>query len=240
VPPDRDPVTQTLPLTVAARAGRWQARWPLLLVPVWAALAAVNILLFGVGSPASHGGATRTAARPHITATAASPAVSAASSTPAPSVEPTLAAQVLVPVGAAAYGPTGLGSGDNPTEAVDAIDGDAAARWQTDWYGSAAFGGLQPGTGLLIDMGQPATITSVQMILGPAPGADLEILTGNASVRSLMHVQASVTDAATSIRLTLAQPESARYLLIWFTSLPPDAARTFQVSVSDVRIEGTP
>jgi hypothetical protein len=28
-------------------------------------------------------------------------------------------------------------------------------------------------------------------------------------------------------------------LLIWFTLLPPDSAGTYQVSVSDVMIEGT-
>jgi hypothetical protein len=226
----------TLPLPSVHRTNRWRTRWPLLLVLVWAALAAVNIVLFGVGSSEAKVGATRTTTRPHIAVSAATPSVS----TPSPSAQPTLTTQTLVPVSAAAYGPTGPGSGDDPNGAADVIEASAAAPWQTDWYRSAAFGNLQAGTGLLIDMGQPVTITSVRITLGSTPGADLELLTGTASERSQMRVQASVSDVGGTVSLALAEPESARYLLIWFTLLPPDAAGTFQATVYNVRVEGTP
>jgi hypothetical protein len=35
-----------------------------------------------------------------------------------------------------------------------------------------------------------------------------------------------------------AQPAHGRYLLIWFTVLPPDSFGTFQASVYNVRVEG--
>jgi hypothetical protein len=49
------------------------------------------------------------------------------------------------------------------------------------------------------------------------------------------------------VQLNLAKPESARYLLIWFTMLPPappgasqSTANLFQASVYNVKILGTP
>ena len=41
------------------------------------------------------------------------------------------------------------------------------------------------------------------------------------------------------MRLRLSRPKRARYLLIWFTLLPPDSAGTFQVSVYNLVIMGT-
>jgi hypothetical protein len=155
-------------------------------------------------------------------------------------VQPTVAAEVLVPAGITAYGPSGPGSGDNAGLAANAIDASTATAWQTDWYRSATFGNLQAGTGLLIDMGRPVTITSVRIILGSTPGADLELLTGSTAARPQMLVQASASDASGSVSLKLAYPQAARYLLIWFTQLPPDSAGTFQTAVYDVRLEGTP
>jgi hypothetical protein len=236
-----DAGAETLMLPPFERFGGWRARWPLLVVLVWVALAAVSIVLFGFGSSAPKPAAGRTPAGLRATTTARpSPAASGAASRPAPSAEPTAAVQVLAPVGATAYGPAGQGSGDNTSDAVDAIDGSVATAWQTDWYRSAAFGNLQAGTGLLIDMGRPVTMTSVRIVLGATPGADLELLTGNTPAQADMLVQGSVTGAGGTISLTLAHPEPARYLLIWFTQLPPDSTGTYQAAVYDVSIEGTP
>jgi hypothetical protein len=83
--------------------------------------------------------------------------------TVAPSASP---GQTLIPVGAAAFGP----GGDNPQLAHLAIGGHYGAGWHTDWYASARLGNLYPGTGLLLDMGRPVTITAVQMT-SAAPAA---------------------------------------------------------------------
>ena len=145
-----------------------------------------------------------------------------------------------MPVTAAAFGPTGVGSGDNPGHAGDAIDASLSTAWRSDWYRSAAFGHLQPGTGLLIDMGRPVTIVTVRLVLGANRGADLQLVTGSVAELSQMRIEASVTGAGGSVSLALAHPQSARYLLIWFTLLPPDGAGTFQASLYDVSIDGTP
>ncbi|HXZ64068.1 MAG TPA: hypothetical protein VEH05_05000 [Streptosporangiaceae bacterium] len=233
-------LADTLGRSTAKRSRRWWARWPVLLILAWAALAVVDLAAFGVSGSSSRAAAPRTASRaaaPGSTAhraTTPGPARTSASPPAAPAV------QVLVPVSASAFGPTGPASGDNPGDASLAIDSSAATAWQTDWYRSASFGNLEAGTGLLIDMGQPVTMTAVELTLGSTPGADLELLVGNVPDQSQMRQVAAASDTGGTVQLTLSSPTPARYLLIWFTLLPPDGAGTYQASVYDVRIEGTP
>ncbi len=145
---------------------------------------------------------------------------------------------VLVLVGATAFGPTGPGSGDDPGGAGLAIDRAAGTAWQTDWYATANFGGLQAGTGLLIDLGRPVTITAAEVTLGNASGADLRLRTGTTPAPADLPTVAAARDAGGTVRLPLATPVQARYVLIWFTRLPPDSTGTFQASVYNVRIIG--
>ena len=95
----------------------------------------------------------------------------------APSPRPALAVKTLDPVSAAAFG-AGGGQGDNPQLARLAIDAHSATGWHTDWYTSARFGNLYPGTGLLLDMGRAVTITSVRISLGRVSGADFQLRVG--------------------------------------------------------------
>ena len=83
------------------------------------------------------------------------------------------------------------------------------------------------------------TITAVRLVLGRTPSADLELLTWNGPDRSQPRLQASATYVGGTPPLATAALQRARYLLIWFTLLPPDSAGAFQASVFDVRIEGT-
>jgi serine/threonine protein kinase len=143
----------------------------------------------------------------------------------------------LQPRGASAFGPSG--QGDNNQLAPLAIDGNLGTAWQTDWYDSAAFGNLQAGTGLMLDMGQVVTIKDAQILLGSTPGADFQLRAG-ISAGSLLDlpVLATETGAGGWVRIRLSAPVHARYVVLWFTRLPADASGTFQVSVFDVKLEG--
>ena len=223
-------------------SGRW-TRMPLALAVVWVALAIADIVIIDpFGAASRHSGAraaepggvaahrhSAPGGRSHVTTGQRRPS---ASWSPAP--------RVLVPVSASAFGPSGYGSGDNPQGAALAIDGNAATAWRTSWYRSAGFGNLQAGTGLLIDMGHPVRITRVQLVLDAAHGANLELLTGRLPVMAEERVQAQVADAGGTLELRLARPQRARYLLVWFTLLPPDSAGTFEEAIYSVRLRGTP
>ena len=149
-------------------------------------------------------------------------------------------AQVLAPVSAEAFGPDGAADGDNPQSAVNVIDRDRGAPWETDWYTTAAFGDLKEGTGLLVDLGRRVTITSAEVMLGGIRGADFQLRAGDSPVLSLVRPVAGASGAGGATWLRLASPVRARYVLIWFTRLPPDTSGTYQASVYGIRLAGQP
>ena len=117
----------------------------------------------------------------------------------------------------------------------------APAAWHTDWYTTPRFGNLKPGTGLLVDIGHSVTIARAKIRLGSALGASLQLRAGStaASLKNLP-VRARETRAGGWVRIRFRRPVRARYLLIWFTKLPPDPSGTFQARVFQVSLQGRP
>jgi hypothetical protein len=144
----------------------------------------------------------------------------------------------LAPVSAAAFGPGGTGQGDNPQNAGLALAGNPARPWHTSWYTKAHFGNLQTGTGLLLDLGRPVMVTNAQVTLGSSPGADIELRAGNVPALAELQTVARATNAGGVVQLRPTGSVRGRYLLIWFTILPPDQAGTFQASVYSIQLEG--
>lgn len=224
----------------AASVGKRHLWWIGALIAVWAVLAVVDVGLFHGSLGLAPSAASHVPGTPRASATSAASRSAAAPTPRATGSSPSRAAtKVLAPVSAVAFGPTGTGSGDNAPLAENAIDGSMATDWTSDWYQTAEFGDLETGTGLLIDMGRPVTISSVDLDLGSASGADLELLAGNAPDQSAMTVRATATDVGGTVSLSLRKAKRARYLLVWFTLLPPDSQGTYQATVYNVAINGT-
>jgi cytoskeletal protein RodZ len=176
------------------------------------------------GSPAVQGSSAQ--------ASATQPAAAASPSTASP-----VAVQALAPASVAAFGPAGLSDGDDPQGAAQAIGGDPARPWISQWYATARFGSLKRGTGLLLDMGRPVTVTSVRLSLAGS-GADIRLRAGSKPVPAWLHRVASVSGAGRTVRLQPGTPVHARYLLIWFTKLPPDNAGTYRAAVYRITVQG--
>ena len=184
--------------------------------------------------PPAHGGQPTPA--PSIT-----PSVQASTAQPSPTVTPSaspVAAQALTPASVAAFGPAGTADGDDPQGASFALAGSPAKAWSSDWYATSDFGHLQAGTGLLLDMGRTVTISSVRLTLGGRPGAELQLRAGSLPVLADLRTVASSAGGNGPLTLRLGTPVHARYLLVWFTKLPPDAAGTYQVSVDRITVQG--
>ncbi len=212
---------------------RFRLNWVAVLVLVWLGLAAYD-LRAGLPQVTSAAPSARTHPVTHRHAGYAG-RVPPAPKTTTPGAVP---ARTLTPVSAAAFGPSGAGQGDDPQLAPLAIDGNPATAWHTDWYKTARFGNLYAGTGLLVDMGRPATITAARITLGPAHGASFQLRVGAAPSLADLPPVAQAASMSGVVHLRLTTPAHGRYVLIWFTSLPPDPAGTFQASVYDVRLEG--
>jgi cytoskeletal protein RodZ len=168
----------------------------------------------------------------------ASPASTPSAST-TPSASP-VAIQALAPASVTAFGPAGPADGDNPQLAALAVGGHPATPWYSQWYAAPGFAGLKAGTGLLLDMGRTVTVSSVRLSLVSHSGADLALRAGSKPIPSWLSHVASASNAGGTVKFQLSTPVHARYLLIWFTKLPPDTAGTYQASVYKIIVQGQP
>lgn len=167
------------------------------------------------------------------------------------STKPAVTAVTTLPIaGAAGFDPLTSQKNDSGNEntqyAHDAIDRDLHSFWYSQYYRTADFGKLKSGSGLILDMGHPVTATSVTVTFGPSPGAQVELLVGNSNARSkanlaTMSVVASATSPTGTQVFSIAKPQVGRFLVIWFTKLPPKPGSTkwFTAEIFNVVVKGT-
>jgi transcriptional regulator with XRE-family HTH domain len=230
-----DALEPTMPIrAVEPRRTNWTVILAIVLV------AAFGFLGYRLAFPSRH----QTAAPAASSRPARHPAgraSKAAHPKPKPTATPSPAAPAvttLTPVSVQAFGPGGAAQGDNPGQASLAMSGDPATPWNTDWYATPNFGNMQSGTGLLLDMGRPVTITSAQITLGSTPGADVQLRTGNVAVLGSLQPVATADNAGGVLQLRPSGSAPSRYVLIWFTKLPPDSAGTYEAYVSAISLKG--
>ena len=120
---------------------------------------------------------------------------------------------------------------ENPDDAPNAIDGDAATSWTTSTYrGNPALGGLKPGVGLMVDLGKDQEAQSVTVRFKGEPtsfevyAAPAGVTESPESIDQLDKV-ASQADAGERATVQLDPSPNTRYLLVWLTKLPPVAGR---------------
>jgi serine/threonine protein kinase len=151
------------------------------------------------------------------------------------------AAVVLKPVSASVLA---LGSTDDPSGAQYAIDGSTSTFWHTDYYvGNPVFGGLDTGMGLILDMGKEVRLSQVLVQFGTLCCTHAEIEIGNddspAALKTFTVLQSSTTaKAATTFDIT--KNTTGRYVLVWITSLPPEAGTSnhYQALIYNIVVRG--
>jgi hypothetical protein len=137
-------------------------------------------------------------------------------------------------------------SDENNTQAGNLVTNNGQG-WQTQqYYGSPNFGNLKSGSGLIIDMGKPVKITSVTIQFGSMPGANVELKVGDSGTRSPANEGSMVTvanrqDVSGTQTFTISKPISDRYLVVWFTKLPPlaGAQGKYEAQIFRIIIRGT-
>ncbi len=156
--------------------------------------------------------------------------------TPAPNSSTARGTITINPVSASGFDPLaqpGADPGDeNSSQAPNVLAGGDPAGWSTQQYNGhnsgpyPTFGNLKAGTGLILDLGRPVRVTSVKVRFGSVPGANVEIKAGNSSTLSAANLGsmsnvASATNVSGTYLFTVRRPVADRYLVIWFTQLPP-------------------
>ena len=207
------------------------------LIGVFVVLAAYDLFSMS-GELGSAGGASASRTVSPKAAAGRTHGTSPTSATPALSPASSPASSSLSVASIAAFGPDGTSDGDNP-DAVSRINGGRGQPWYSSWYATPEFGGLQAGTGLLLDMGKPVTVRSVQLTLGSQVGADVQVRVGDTAVVADLPTVATATDVGGTVRLPTAIRASGMYVLVWFTALPPNGHGKYQVSVYGATVSGT-
>jgi hypothetical protein len=149
----------------------------------------------------------------------------------------TASSVVLKPVGATAA--------DNPGEAAAAIDGSTSTDWHSQFYiGNPVFGGLKKGSGLIIDMGTKVKLSQVQVLFGTTGPSSVNIGIGNSddpTSDSGFTTVANSSAAQGNTKFSVSKSAEGRYVMIWFTKLPPEQGNTgnFEAQVYNVVVRGS-
>jgi hypothetical protein len=228
--------------------GNPEKKWKIILgclIGVFGLLAAYDLISGGVGSSGgtSASGTTSSAvtkptaaSRSAASSIAGAPTALHRNASPTPAASPSQRSLAVTAI--SAFGPEGMSDGDHPGFASRALD-DGAQPWYSSWYLSPEFGNLQAGTGLLLDMGQSVTVSSVQLILGGQVGAAVQVRVGDIAALADLPIVAAATDVGGTVRLPTAIRASGKYVLIWFTALPPIGQGKYRVSVYNATVDGT-
>jgi serine/threonine protein kinase len=203
-------------------------------------MASVGVVLAGVAmgvgvwSVGHHGSISQTGDTPQLRA-----------------APPAVPVTVLKPAGAHGYDPLSSVADDpgneNSGQAQFATDGDPATAWHTQYYlNNPRFGGLKSGTGLILDMGQAVRLSSVTVSFGPVPGASAEIKVGSSDLRSpaalrMFTTVSSRAGVGGTVTFREHSAVTGRYVLIWFTQLPPQTAGStgsYEAEIFNVTVRG--
>lgn len=130
---------------------------------------------------------------------------------------------------------------ENEELAVTVNDDDPDTAWVTAEYSTPALDGKE-GVGLVLDLGQPRDVQQVTLNL-VGKGSNLDVRVGD-RIRgdpALWTPLATAAGAKQRIEVRAPRPITGRYVLIWFTRVPPSedvTAGVYQGGVRSVVVSG--
>ena len=196
----------------SAAGGRGGTSRVMVTVVVVLVLVVLAVLVWAVGFRKTNSPTTSTGSQPSTSASAAA------------------GAAVLKPTGVVTFNPYGTPPGN--TENPESLQGDTgnstSISWSTSYYFNRPnFGGLKPGTGLLINMGKAVRLSQVEVTFssdgGPTTAA---VYLGNNPTDSTATALSNFTLVSPSAsvsgdhKFSVNSKATGQYVLIWLTSLP--------------------
>jgi len=121
------------------------------------------------------------------------------------------------------FDPQGGDHSENPAEAPRAVDGNPATAWTTLRYDQQfGPGGLKTGVGLVLDLGGEHDVSAVALTtVGQPTSVSIYVTDTNpADLHGLSVAGQTTVGPTTHGTITLQQPESGRYVVVWLTRLP--------------------
>jgi hypothetical protein len=139
---------------------------------------------------------------------------------------------------ASALDPLGDGE-ESDDEAPAAVDGDPGTSWPTQGYNDQLGPppGLKTGVGLALDLGGEQEVTAVDLTFVGAPtDVSLYLLDDPPTGVDDLEPAASGRARRTTTTLSLEEPTTASYAVVWLTSLPAEGS-VFRGRVAEVVVQ---
>ena len=148
-------------------------------------------------------------------------------------LEPGSVAGEIVVANVSDFDPYGPDKQEMPDTLPGAIDAKSDTAWTTDTYSSADLDGKK-GVGLVLDLGTPQPVSAVRLeLLGTGSSVQVMVASQILPKPKNWTMLAQADSIGTAIDLRAPRPIIGRYVLIWFTRLPPQDG-TYQGGVRDV------
>ena len=113
---------------------------------------------------------------------------------------------------------------ENDADTINVIDGNPETGWQTARYGTADLDG-KGGVGIVFDLGEPRPIQSALLTFdGAGTSAQIRVSNDIQADPALWSSVATIEGAGEQIEIRSPRPVTGRYVLVWFTKLPPSGS----------------
>ncbi len=129
--------------------------------------------------------------------------------------------------------PPGGDNNEHPEAVPLAIDGDPATFWYTRTYASPTFG-MKPGVGYAVTLAEPATVTTVTLLVN-GTGGMVEVRATDPSTPTQGDVLASGALGPQTV-LTLSAPTATQSIVLWFTALPQTPSALNRVELLEMQV----
>jgi hypothetical protein len=124
---------------------------------------------------------------------------------------------------------------ENDDLAVTVNDEDPDTAWLTAEYQTPQLDG-KPGVGLILDLGAPRDVQQVSLkLVGKGSSVEVRMADRILSDPALWTPLASAAGAGDTIDLRAPRPVTGRYVLVWFTRVPPSESQAPGVYQGGVR-----
>lgn len=163
------------------------------------------------------------------------PTTSASTSTATTTSAPSGGGEAMPIVGATGYDPEGDGAEYNDL-APRVYDEDPATYWQSEGYQGPKFGGLKSGVGLIVDLGQDVTPSSVELTLPNA--SSLELYLGSEPDRAGANRIGTVVNEKGKVTVPVTDGATGRYVIVWFTDTPLVSDGRYRAMLSEISVIG--
>lgn len=142
----------------------------------------------------------------------------------------------VIPVATAVdFDPFGFDESESPDTVEGAIDPRSDTAWTTETYSSPDLDG-KPGVGLILDLGTAQPVSAVRLELtGSGSSVTVGVSSELLKKPKKWPILAQAESIGTAIDLRAPRPIVGRYVMIWFTQLPPQDG-AYQAGIREVQV----